>query len=88
VWSTRLEKLRQRCAVVDRLVDRQAAALRKAGAARLADPDSIEALRAFEGAEERYVLARMSQRKAHRALHRAEAIGHVFRVLTPGRPIH
>jgi hypothetical protein len=88
VWSTKTEELRQRCAAVDRLVVRQAAVHREAAAHRLANPDSVEALRAFEAAEERYCLARMSQKRAHRALHRAEALRHVFSVLTLGRRLN
>ena len=72
MWSTKVEKLRAECAAVDRLVDRQAAVHREAAANRLAHPDSAEALRAFEAAEERYCLAKMSQAKIRRALQRAE----------------
>jgi DNA-binding transcriptional regulator YbjK len=72
VWSTNVEKLRAECAAVDRLVDRQAAVHREAAANRLAHPDSLEALRTFEAAEERYCLAKMSQAKKQRALQRAE----------------
>ena len=72
MWSTKLEKLRHRCAAVDRLVDRQAGAYREAAAHRLAHPDSVAALRAYEAAEERYCLMKMSQQKARRALQRAE----------------
>jgi hypothetical protein len=89
VWSTRLEKLRQRCAAVDRLVARQAAAHREAAANRLAHPDSIAALRAFEAAEERYCLMKLSQQKARRALQRAErrhaVVTHLFTRRGTGR---
>jgi hypothetical protein len=92
VWSTKLEKLRQRCAAVDRLVDRQAAAHREAAANRLEHPDSIAALRAFEAAEERYCLMKLSQQKARRALHRAErrhaVLSHLFSRRGTGRSIH
>lgn len=89
MWSTKLEKLRQRCAAVDRLVARQAAAHREAAANRLAHPDSIAALRAFEAAEERYCLMKLSQQKARRALQRAErrhaAVTHLFTRRGTGR---
>jgi len=89
VRSTKLEKLRQRCAAVDRLVDRQAAAHREAAAYRLAHPDSVDALLKFEAAEERYCLVKMSQQKARRALQRAErrraAVLYLFSWLTAGR---
>lgn len=92
MWSTNLDKLRQRCAAVDRLVDRQAAAHREAAANRLEHPDSVDALRAFEAAEERYCLMKLSQQKARRALQRAErghaVVSHLFGWLGTGRSVH
>ncbi len=86
---TKLEKLRQHCASVDRLVDRHAAAHRAAAANRLAHPDSLEALHRFEAAEERYCLVKLSQQKARRALQRAErrhaAAAYLFSWLGAGR---
>ena len=92
MWSTKLDKLRQRCAAVDRLVARQAAAHREAAANRLEHPDSVDALRAFEAAEERYCLMKLSQQKARRALQRAErrhaVVSHLFGWLGTGRSVH
>ena len=91
MWTTKLEDLRQRCAAVDRLVDRQATAHREAAANRLAHPDSIAALRAFEAAEERYCLMKLSQQKARRALQRAErrhaVASHLFGRRGTGRSV-
>jgi hypothetical protein len=94
--STKVQELRERCAAVDRLVDRTAAAQAEAAANRLAHPDSTEAWWDFEAAEERYCLAKDGQRRARRALHRAElrhaALWYLFAVLTAGRstrrPMH
>jgi hypothetical protein len=89
VWSTKLDQLRDRCAAIDRLVDRQAAAQAKAAENRLAHPDSQEALEEFEAAEELYALAKMGQSRARRALQRAErrhaAVAYMFSWLTAGR---
>jgi len=91
VWPTDLDKLRRRCAAIDRLVDRQAAAHRQAAAERLAHPDDVAALHAFEAAEERYCLMKLSQQKAHRALQRAEhrhaVASHLLHWLGTGRSV-
>ena len=78
---TKLEQLTDRCTVVDRRVARQAVAKAEAAERRLAEPDSREALEQFEAAEELYCLAKLSQRKARRALQRAEVRHGVFAFL-------
>jgi hypothetical protein len=68
-----LEELRARCIAADRLVDRRAAALAQATARHLAQPDSNQAVEQLDAAEELHYLAEYNQRRARRALKRAEA---------------
>jgi hypothetical protein len=60
-----------RCAAADRLVARRSAALARASRRHLAQPDSTEAFKALEAAEELHFVAKHDHRCAHRALNRA-----------------
>jgi hypothetical protein len=87
VGLSKIERLRRRCAAVDRLVARQAAEQAEAARRYRAMPGSAEAYGALEDAEQMLYLARHSQRQAYRALRRAETLGLLFS-WPPGKRAH
>ena len=79
---TEREVLRARCDAAARMVDVHAAALARASAVHLTEPDSREARDRLETAEELHYLALWELRRARRALHCRDAFDSVVGRLT------
>jgi hypothetical protein len=74
--------LRARCDAAARMVDAHAAALARASAGLLAEPESRDARERLETAEELHYLALWELRRARRALGRRDAFDTVVARLT------
>ena len=75
-----------RCEVASRFAELHAAARDRAGARVLAEPDSRDALRDLEDAEQLNYLAAYELRRARRALRRREALDAFIARFAPAPP--